>query len=459
VLSIFHLSWVLQRWLPLDQYRFADYFYYHNNVPGDAMLERARMMPLLLSVLFVCGVSIFLFLSVGPPAALAFAALWSFSPTILTHATLVATDFPFAVFFFLFFLLMANARGRWAPAWQGAALGLCYGSKYLAIVVIPFFVVARALDLKKRPLTKSEIKEWAFLLGTAVGVLAILYAVTSLPVFVNGLSSILGRTQRGRSSFLCGLYSTQGWWWYFPFAFGVKSTGPELLALAAVVISAIQRKRLGSPLLWVPPVLFFLLACSSKVQIGHRHILVIYPFLFYGAALVFQNAPAKMRWVGIAIAAWMAGIAFSTRPYFLSYFNEAVGGPANGYRYLTDSNVDWGQSLKELGESLEPQDHENGIYLSYFGVGDPHAYGIRYLDIGSDSIAGHKDDSDQSLKPTKFAVSITNLQATYYGEKNVFTWLKDLPPWKRIGHSIFVYDLKDQPEMIKRLDYLRTMAR
>ena len=145
------------------------------------------------------------------------------------------------------------------------------------------------------------------------------------------------------------------------------------------------------------------------------------------------------------------------RPHFLPYFNEAVGGPSQGYRYFTDSNVDWGQGLKELALALEPEDLKNGIYLSYFGVADPHSYALIYRDIGSDAIAGHKDDSSLAgLTPTKFAISVTNLQATYYVDKEVFSWLKDMTPWKKVGYSIFIYDFKNNPEALSRLERLRT---
>ena len=85
-----------------------------------------------------------------------------------------------------------------------------------------------------------------------------------------------------------------------------------------------------------------------------------------------------MTVVGLLI--WAAVEAIAIHPHFLAYFNEIVGGSANGYKHLTDSNVDWGQGLKALGESLSEKDRADGIYLCYFGTADPHAYGIRAPD-------------------------------------------------------------------------------
>ena len=44
-------------------------------------------------------------------------------------------------------------------------------------------------------------------------------------------------------------------------------------------------------------------------------------------------------------------------PNYLAYFNEAAGGPAQGWRWLVDSNVDWGQELPGLKRYMDT----NGI--------------------------------------------------------------------------------------------------
>jgi len=35
-------------------------------------------------------------------------------------------------------------------------------------------------------------------------------------------------------------------------------------------------------------------------------------------------------------------------PHYLAFFNQSIGGPHNGYKWLADSNIDWGQDLKLL---------------------------------------------------------------------------------------------------------------
>ena len=38
------------------------------------------------------------------------------------------------------------------------------------------------------------------------------------------------------------------------------------------------------------------------------------------------------------------------RPFYLTYFNEIVGDPAEGWRYLESSNTEWGQAWTALRE-------------------------------------------------------------------------------------------------------------
>ena len=104
----------------------------------------------------------------------------------------------------------------------------------------------------------------------------------------------------------------------------------------------------------------------------------------------------------LVLLAWLVGGTIKTYPYYLAYFNELVGGPANGYNYLSDSNIDWGQDLKGLGEYL----HRNGIAvvrLAFFGSHDPRLYGIAYERLRPGEPA-----------PGYIAVSVTVLTGTFH---------------------------------------------
>jgi len=137
--------------------------------------------------------------------------------------------------------------------------------------------------------------------------------------------------------------------------------------------------------------------------------------------------------------AWAVFSVVRTYPYFLAYFNESIGGPQNGYKYVTDSNLDWGQDLKRLADFV----NENGIEkikLDYFGWSDPAYY-----------LGGRRDTLRREDKEQKgwLAVSATFLQTFCPNdtprcklEDRTYRWLDQYEPFAKIGYSIFVYDLK-----------------
>ena len=134
----------------------------------------------------------------------------------------------------------------------------------------------------------------------------------------------------------------------------------------------------------------------------------------------------------------------SAHPHYLAYFNETVGGSENGWKYLVDSNLDWGQDLKGLGEYLRTIGNPE-IALIYFGTASPRSYGIKYQPFG---FTGLGDPDDWPVKnrvelQNIVAISATNLQGTYYVNHELFSNLRSLHVKKKIGYSIFVYDLSE----------------
>jgi hypothetical protein len=133
-------------------------------------------------------------------------------------------------------------------------------------------------------------------------------------------------------------------------------------------------------------------------------------------------------------------------PHYLAYFNELIGGPDNGYRYLVDSNLDWGQDLKGLGLYMRERNIEK-VHLSYFGAADPHNYGIRYEWMPSYYLPNDYLNDKGQITPFRIpdsgivAISATNLQNLYFTDKTFYDWLKRYDPVEKIGYSIFIYDL------------------
>ncbi|WP_152609900.1 hypothetical protein [Geobacter sp. OR-1] len=138
---------------------------------------------------------------------------------------------------------------------------------------------------------------------------------------------------------------------------------------------------------------------------------------------------------------WYLASAWYIAPHYLAYFNEIAGGPGNGYKYLVDGNLDWGQDLPGLKKFMD----ENGIKrisLSYFGADSPERYGIKYDWLPSHYLFNPEPDKEVRVTPDQLvAISATNLQGVYFDDKNQYKWLLDYKPVAKIGYSIFVYDL------------------
>lgn len=262
-----------------------------------------------------------------------------------------------------------------------------------------------------------------------------------------------------RSSYLLGSFSQTGWWYYFPVAILLKTPPITLLAILAALFLACFRRRvppLTLAFLLVPVTIFLAASMTSHLNIGHRHILPIYPFLFVLCGCLgplWQTGPRRIRMVvaGAAIMLLILNTQFvftmterPTRVYpdYLSYFNEFAGGPRHGYESLADSNLDWGQGLKELKEWMNRHPVHEPFYLSYFGTADPRYYGISCLNMPGGYLFAPTITLDQISFPAYFAISATTL-AGVYQSPDMVAFIKTLTQESTlvdtVGHSIFIY--------------------
>src|SRR5262249_21373214 len=142
------------------------------------------------------------------------------------------------------------------------------------------------------------------------------------------------------------------------------------------------RERRKTATLLAPLSIFVLVygafAIASQLNIGHRHILPIYPALFIAcgaAGYLFQKDRSATLASAVAILLlWQIGESIAISPNYLAYFNEIAGGPSRGYDRLVDSSLDWGQDLPALKCWIENHAtivHGKALYLAYFGTADP----------------------------------------------------------------------------------------
>jgi Dolichyl-phosphate-mannose-protein mannosyltransferase len=465
-------------------------FLYREN-DSDRLLYRARFMNVLLGV--VLGVLVFCWAGewLGFRAAVVALVLYTIEPNIAAHSSLVTTDLGVTCFVFgaVYFLWRASRR---LTASNIAGLVACFVlailSKFSAAILGPIVLALMTMIVWRRGTLSpaaaaglvgvlvvatwggvwaaygfryapSATPGWLFALHDhpavrqAVPTIAAIVSWTDayhlLPnAFSQGFLHGQGLVQ-GRPSFLAGSYSNFGWWYYFPVAFLIKTPLALLALFLGGVVLSIRRGRLlsldGEAFLVVPIAFFLGVSMTSALNIGLRHILPIVPFVIVLAALaaralIESTSRHGRRICGVLLAAGLLEFA-SAYPNNLAFFNRAAGGPSNGFRWLADSNVDWGQDLKPLKGWMDRQEVAH-INLAYFGVADPAYYGIDCTYLGGTTIPGVTPAMMLPPRlPGYVAVSVTLLNGVPFGERDrdFYKPLRDRTPFADIGGSIRVY--------------------
>lgn len=431
----------------LGLYDFADAFLYKNTVTAARLMNTARAWCLASWMAVLLGTAAaWAWALGGAPAAFGACLVMALMPPLVSNAALVTTDAaPTALFFLSFFLLSRRRRPLWLWAAAGAVLGLSAAAKF-SLFVAPAFVAAGLLTERKLDgVPRPKARDLAALVLAALAALWLVYARWGLDLYWDGLTATLTRLDQGRASFLAGRHSTTGFLLYFPAALALKTPTAALLLAAGTVIGCLRRPARDGFWLLFPAFAYFALACGVKTQLGVRYILPVYPFLCVAAGCGAASLWSCGKWrraLAAALLAWQAASVLRCAPDQLAYFTDLAGGPARGVDWLVDSNLDWGQGLAELGAELSRRGSPV-VYLSYFGVADPSAYGIRYLPLGWVSNVARREGAAQPAPgaPVLLAVSATNRQGVYYANPESWSWLSSRAPVFTAGHSIFLYDL------------------
>ena len=318
--------------------------------------------------------------------------------------------------------------------------------------------------------------------------------------YLFGLSMVFQRATGGNTTFFLGEVSGAGWKNYFPVVYAIKPplalhifTIIALLFLAWQINLKVIRLPLGNRITqklknYFPEIamliflaIYWFFTILSNLNIGVRHILPTFPFVYLliSGQIKRMSEHAKIKktlFVGywslvIFLMLWYALSSLSVFPYYLTHFNELVGGPKNGYLYATDSNLDWGQDLKRLNNWIEKYNNctqilcdpsqklgcpsycykisdplpQHGkpiekIYVDYFGGSDTYYY------LRDKYEPWHGDWSPEQAKGSWLAISATFLQGGrgmpvpgFDQPTGYYLWLNQYEPVTVIGNSIFVY--------------------
>jgi 4-amino-4-deoxy-L-arabinose transferase-like glycosyltransferase len=495
-----HSSWERRE----GWYEFADLLLWQYNHDATRMIFLARLPIVFLTLgLALVGYRFGGQLWGRTPALVAFWLLL-FEPNLLAHGRYATTDLGGTLFAFLTLYLLWQLWHEEGWAWRrwlvaGLVMGLALGSKFSVLVFVPAWFLLAVWPLYPRPAngtTSFGRSSRRLLQLAAAGVLAffvvwILYGFEwghftfvspqllplnnwsgPMPTYWAGIEQIGLLSGSGRSqTFLLGQFSDDGFLAYFPVAFLVKTPLIILLLLPVAILLLLRTPstRHKAIFLLVPVIWFFLVTLQSALNIGYRHLLPILPNWlllvaslsgsrvrwlgwFDGREVTTANQPSEIskgRLVGWSAVALLLLATLWIHPHYLSFFNLAAGGPANGFQILVDSNVDWGQDLLRLKAWMD--DHEvDSVRLAWFGTADPAYYGVQYEPlpgIGRDEFFRRWWDvpfDTDNPQPGVYAISATNLWELPLREeeKGVFAWFRKRPPDDRVGYSILIYDLR-----------------
>ncbi len=464
--------------LLIDQSEFAKAFLYQGPFPADRLLLLGRLPTVLLSLLLLIALAWAGRHYFGAPAALAAVWLCALDPNLIAHGRYVTTDMASTLFGFLAVVLWlryldAPSTGRLILT--GLGTGLAFAAKFSVVYLLPLLpalALLHGLLLHRSPrrLFRAAAALTAVLLIAAT-VVAVCYAPESwrllrgrsvsvtpetiqgilLPPhpYITGLRTVIDHNSAGHSSYLLGQVAETGWRYYFPVVFAVKSTVAALLLLLCALglglwriggVFSHPRTAFTWTALSLTPVLYFATAVYSNINLGVRHLLPIYPFLYLLAAGALAAVlPARRFLIAASLAvALQAAESFAVFPEYLAFFNAPSGGRLAGSRYLLDSNLDWGQDLKKLKTYVDTNP-PGTLCLQYFGSAEPGYYGIRY-----EFLPRTQDTEERKNVNCIGAISATLLHGVYVGPAT-YEWLRARRPIGLVGSSIVLYDLRRPP--------------
>jgi hypothetical protein len=256
--------------------------------------------------------------------------------------------------------------------------------------------------------------------------------------FAAGVATLKAHNDAGHLSFLLGELRSGGWWYFYLVAIAVKTPLPLLLTgLPGMALLARDGWRQRNPWRLAPAVLFVTIltfaSLYSHINIGIRHVLILYPFMALGAAYLLARAwrmldPVQhsksfgLTFCLIAgLVVWQVSTLWSANPDYLPYFNEAVTHPE---RILVDSDLDWGQDLRRLEWRLSE-------------LKVPH---LNFAYLGTADLTREPLPPYRLLLPRQRVtgwIAITALALEH--EPIGYAWLSAYKPVQRVGTTIDLY--------------------
>jgi hypothetical protein len=476
-------------------WRYQARFWSDNAEHFEALIFWTRAFMIILTV--ALGVLLFLFVRdlFGPRAACFSVALFTLEPTVLAHGRIVHTDVAAALVYLLFFYTLRGYVKN--PNWRqallvGLASGIALVTKFSMIIMLPLLgclaivgtvFAARLKTERRRPLLHAAA---AFLMVLVVVNAAYYFrrppitapdvawvklqspekfdtlmtgfhwGSTVVPTyFLFGFYNFWLHTKHGHPGSLLGQYSSRGWWYYFPVAFALKTSLPFLILSIASLFWAVWRLAVNrdTRFLWIviPLSIYVAVSMMSTINIGVRHFLPAYLFLFMTAGALLDRL-LRVRYprhFAVALVAvllsWTAVEALRAYPDYVPYMNQLASSHPHWW-YLSDSNVEWGDDAGELAQYLHARGETEVSGAISGGWGTLARYGIAYHEIFPKPGVKIPDTRYVAIGASFLNGSTNALPAdesgNFVSEEQRINYLaayRTLKPEAVIGNSIYVY--------------------
>jgi hypothetical protein len=256
--------------------------------------------------------------------------------------------------------------------------------------------------------------------------------------YLIGLATVRAQNALGHGGYFAGMHRPSHPA-YFPTMLLIKTPLAMLIPLVWGSIAAWKNRWKDRPetrIVAAFALIYLTLACLSRINIGVRHALVLYPLMIVlaarGMVYIHDCSPqwGKRMAVGCLLLAGFGTSYFF--PRYLAAFNALVAGPAGGL-HISVIGEDWGQDVGALADSVL----ENDLAPFYY----PSQYEMRIMELESRGIEVNRISCGDDF-PTRgwVAIHITKWKRLRNG---CFYWTTEQSPSFSINNHILVWEIPD----------------
>jgi hypothetical protein len=222
--------------------------------------------------------------------------------------------------------------------------------------------------------------------------------------------------------YLNGTWSPGGRWYFYIYAFILKTpVGLLAITAASMVVHGKDAILRSLPLILPMALIVAVVSCHTAFTVHSRYALPAFGFWTIWISQIFANqlfSACPVRTLGCVVCLiWSVTSTLFCSVHSLSYFNELVGGPANGHKYLLDSNVAWGQDHLFLKTWHDNNLSARPLFIAAFGWVDPIFAGVdftpfRPLSIGDSPRSNSQQGVKGGLKAGWYVVDVNHLHGS-----------------------------------------------